>query len=444
MPQSNSLTRPWWVAFGPGLIFAGAAVGVSHLVQATRAGASFGLAALLVVVLTCAVKYPAFRCGPHYAAATGQSLLDGYRRQGRWTLVMFALLTLATMFTVTAAVTLVTAGIAIPVLGLTPLLATTVGAANGPLAVSAVLLLAAALLLATGGYAWLDRFVKAVMPLLTVATIFAMALALGHIDWSWLALVPDLRLVSGTGIVFTVALIGWMPSAIDISVWSSLWTVARARQRGGPVHVRGALLDFDAGYFVTVLLALAFVLLGTGLMYGQGVRFENSPAAFATQVIDLYVATLGAWSRPVMGLAALLVMISTVVTVVDGFPRVIAALAMQMRLAFRSPAEVPAEVPSHEGERSVYRAAFAVLAAGALAILIWGMASFTALIDLATTLSFLTAPVLALFNHRAVHAPEVPVALRPGLAMTLWSWAAIGLQAAFAAWFLWFSFVRAG
>ena len=125
--------RSLWIAFGPGLLFAGAAVGVSHLVQATRAGASFGLAALLLVVFACAVKFPAFRAGPHYAAATGHSLLDGYRRQGRWTLVVFALLTLATMFTVTAAVTPATAGIAIPVLGLAPLLAATVGAAQGPL-----------------------------------------------------------------------------------------------------------------------------------------------------------------------------------------------------------------------------------------------------------------------------------------------------------------------
>ena len=28
---------------GPGLLFAGAAIGVSHLVQSTRAGADFGL-----------------------------------------------------------------------------------------------------------------------------------------------------------------------------------------------------------------------------------------------------------------------------------------------------------------------------------------------------------------------------------------------------------------
>ena len=36
---------------GPGLLFAGAAIGVSHLVQSTRAGADFGLGLLWVLLL---------------------------------------------------------------------------------------------------------------------------------------------------------------------------------------------------------------------------------------------------------------------------------------------------------------------------------------------------------------------------------------------------------
>ena len=98
MPSTTSRPAPnrsFWMAFGPGLLFAGAAVGVSHLVQSTRAGATYGLAMIAVVILASVVKFPAFRFGPQYAAATGHSLLDGYRRQGRWTLVVVSLLTLA-------------------------------------------------------------------------------------------------------------------------------------------------------------------------------------------------------------------------------------------------------------------------------------------------------------------------------------------------------------
>jgi len=432
--------RSFWAAFGPGLLFAGAAVGVSHLVQSTRAGASFGLAMLLVVILANVIKFPGFRFGPQYAAATGHSLIDGYRRQGRWTLVLFTLLTAGTMFTVIAVVTLVTAGVGIAVFGLAPLLESTVGAAAGPAAVAALIMLLAAVLLAGGGYVWLDRFIKVVMPVLTICTLAAMFMALGRIDWSWSAMVSGPAVFDLAGIAFCVALIGWMPAPIDISVWSSLWAVARAKHQTEKPAPRDVLMDFDIGYWATMLLALAFVLLGTGMMFGQGLTFENNPAKFSAQVVDLYTTTLGGWSRPIIGTAAFLVMLSTSVTVIDAFPRVIAALVVQLRLAFAPQAAPLAATIPLEGDRHVYRISFAVLCAGALAILFWGMSSFTALVDLATTLSFLTAPMLAFFNHRAVHAPEVPRDQQPGAAMTAFSWVSITLQAAFALYFLWFKF----
>ena len=51
-------------AMGPGLLWAGAAVGVSHLVQSTRAGANFGFAMLWVVIVANLFKYTAFEFGP--------------------------------------------------------------------------------------------------------------------------------------------------------------------------------------------------------------------------------------------------------------------------------------------------------------------------------------------------------------------------------------------
>lgn len=427
--------RSFLLAFGPGLLFAGAAVGVSHLVQATRAGAVFGVAMVSVVLIANIVKYPAFRFGPHYAAATGRPILSGYRRQGVWTLVAFALLTLATMFTVAAAVTVVTAGVAISVLGMGPLVEATVGAANGPASVSAALMVLAAVLLAVGGYPWLDRFMKLVMPVLVLATLVAVLVAIGRIEWSNVSLLPTAPLATAAGIAFTAAVVGWMPSAIDISVWSSLWTLARGHQRRDRPRLRGVLLDFDVGYLATTLLAVGFVLLGTGVMYGRGVEFEDSAGGFAGQVIDMYVDTLGGWSGPVIGLAALLVMLSTTVAVMDGFPRVVAALVAQFGGASPNVSFEDDRV-GVEGDRRIYRLAFAGLSLGTLAILFFGMSSFKALVDLATTLSFLTAPVLSWFNHRAVFGPEVPVAARPGVGMWWWSGVAILLQAAFAIWYL--------
>ena len=50
----------WTKRLGPGLLFAGAAIGVSHLVQSTRAGADFGWGLLWALLLANLMKYPFF------------------------------------------------------------------------------------------------------------------------------------------------------------------------------------------------------------------------------------------------------------------------------------------------------------------------------------------------------------------------------------------------
>ena len=45
---------------GPGLLFAGAAIGVSHLVQSTRAGADYGFTLIWALILANIIKYPFF------------------------------------------------------------------------------------------------------------------------------------------------------------------------------------------------------------------------------------------------------------------------------------------------------------------------------------------------------------------------------------------------
>ena len=132
----NSSTN-FWKVLGPSILFAGAAIGVSHLVQATRAGAIYGIGLLGIVLFANAFKYPLFRFGPHYAAATGASLLEGYKRRSRWALALFGLVMLPTLSIIIAAITITTAGMTNAVLGLS-LPATTTAAG---LVVAAIVLL---------------------------------------------------------------------------------------------------------------------------------------------------------------------------------------------------------------------------------------------------------------------------------------------------------------
>ena len=108
MGKANDILKK----LGPGLLFAGAAIGVSHLVQSTKAGADFGLGLIWALIIANIFKYPFFQYGPKYALSSGESVLKGYKKLSRNILIVYFFLTIATMFSIQTAVTIVTAGIA--------------------------------------------------------------------------------------------------------------------------------------------------------------------------------------------------------------------------------------------------------------------------------------------------------------------------------------------
>ena len=409
-------------ALGPGLLMAGAAVGVSHLVQSTRAGAEYGLLLLPVVLLACLFKYPFLEFGPRYAAATGEDLLVGFYRIGRWALGLFALVTVCTMFIVLAVVTLVTAGLAGLLFGLD----------MPPAQISVGVLLACLVLLTIGNYRGLDLAMKMLMAALSISTLAAVLLALGRQpDWSGISGFADApRLMTAGGIAFLLALVGWMPIPIEVAAWHSLWTRERAQQTGQLPSVRNAIIDFRIGFLGAAVLACAFVLLGATLMHASGLRFADSAVAFSAQLVDLYARNFGEWSRPLIAVAALSAMFSTTLAVADAYPRVLATLLRMARHGVDEP-------PHRPGRRS-YMAALLIVSAGALLILYQAGAGFTRLIDFATTLSFLSAPLLAWITLRAVTGPHMPAAARPGRGLLALAWISLAFGIAFSvAWLGW-------
>ncbi len=390
---------------GPGLLYAGAAIGVSHLVQSTRAGAGYGFDLIWVLILVNVIKYPFFEFAPRYATATGHHLIDGYRKLGKWAVWAFALLTLATMFAIQAAVTIVTAGLVADVLGLS----------MGVVPLSAIILGATVLILIIGRYAVLDKVIKFVIIILALSTIIAVVSALGkgydppghagHFDW-----------LGHADILFLIAFIGWMPAPIDVSVWSSLWTVEKSKNMEIKVTLGESLTDFRIGYIGTAFLALCFLLLGAMVMHGGGEELSANGREFAGQLISMYTLNIGSWARPVIAIAAVMTMFSTTLTCLDAYPRV-----LQPITAFFIP--LRKEKGSEYGK--VYWFWIIIVTAGALLLLGYLAASMRLMVDIATTLSFVTAPVLAFMNYRVITSRHVPEGARPGGWLRAWSWTGI-------------------
>ena len=98
-------------ALGPGIMMASAAVGGSHLIASTQAGALYGWQLALIIILTNLFKYPFFRFSAHYTLDTGKSLIEGYAEKSRVYLWVFLILCIASATINAGAVAIVTAAI---------------------------------------------------------------------------------------------------------------------------------------------------------------------------------------------------------------------------------------------------------------------------------------------------------------------------------------------
>ena len=421
-PSASPQIRVFLGAIGPGILLAAAAIGVSHLVQSTRAGAGFGFAMLPALVIACVTKYPFLEFGPRYAASTGEDLVEGYRRLGPWAVWVCAIVTFGSMFIIMAALTVVTAAIAqylltlyAPSLGTVP-----------PAAWSAAIIALCLGLLLIGRYRALERTMKALMVVLLLSTIAAVAIALARPLAPASAPVPDDAgpWWGAANLAFLLAFMGWMPIPIDSAIWNSIWVREHARSTGRRPDRRATVFDFRLGYALAGAVAVLFLAMGALVMRGR-VTEPADGAGFVRQLIDTYAAALGRWSVPIVALAALTTMLSTTLVVLDAFPRAMHRLTEAIR------GVAPDEAARRTGNTRWGIAQAAI----AMAIILFTLESMTTMVDLATTLSFLTAPVLATINHLVItrHAP--PEA-RPGPAMRALSLVSITLLACFSAAYL--------
>lgn len=393
---------------GPGILLAAASVGASHLVLSPQAGALFGYQLLWLVVAAHVLKYPAFEFGPRYAAATGKNLLHGYARIGgrtQWALWVFLLGTLAQGIGVLAGVVSVAGCV----------LWTWSQALNTEL-FSVLLTLAIVTLLLTGGFSWLDCLNKIMMAVLAIATVLVFVPIIPGPE-AWRSLVVP-TLPAGS-MVLVAAMLGWMPTGIDVSVWHSFWTIEKMRvderqfdpQSDGMDAVRKrrlrvALWDMRTGYLLSLSTGLMFVVMGAVHLSGRGTELQG--VQFAAALSTAYTAVFGRWIYHVFMLTAFFAMFSTAYTVVDGFSRSFAQCCAVLR-----PARFGGEM-----SRRLY-VGFVIGSSTLACGILLAVGNPVLLVTGAALVSLAAAPLLYTFNllcvMRDIHEPR----LRPNVA-TVW------------------------
>jgi Mn2+/Fe2+ NRAMP family transporter len=392
---------------GPGLLFAGAAIGVSHLVQSTRAGADFGFGLLWALILSNLFKYPFFLFGPKYSLASGESLIEGYYKLSKYVLLTYLILSLITMFTIQSAVTIVTAGLAIELFGIT-----------SNITVWACIIIAMCLIiLLIGRYKLLDNLMKFVIILLTISTLLAVFFAGFNTanSFEFTQVFPT----ETVGIAFLVAFMGWMPAPLDISIWQSIWTLEK-KKKEKEISEKEVIFDFNIGYITTIILGICFIALGALVMYDSGETFSNQGGAFSKQLINLYTKSIGNEAFFIIAIAAFTTMFSTTITCLDASPRTMKKTFKLLGL----------------NKLASYNFWIIILSIGTLLIFIFFMSEMGLLVKIATILSFITAPFYAIANFKLINSKHTPIEFRPSKFINILSVFGIIFLSCFTVWYL--------
>ena len=400
--------RNWYAKLGPGLMLAAAAVGVSHLVFATQAGASYGLSFVWLIVLISVLKYPAFRFAVDYASLTDHSLVHAYANMGRVALAWLFVALAVDIFIATTAVALVTAGLFISVFDLPW---------SGP-HVAILLCLLTATILVNGQYRKAERIVKTLVAAFSVLVVIATVLALpelgsgGRDVFGAVTPSPDV-------IAFAIAMTGWMPMPITGAIFISMWAREKKSSSRLEFEHASARHDLAFGWILTIGLAVCFTIMGAAILFQTDRDAPASAGAFASELLSLFTAVVGEWSYPLIAVAAIAVMWSGVFALMDAVPRVTARLVDHV-------------TGRSEENRSPYALWLGVQFLGVVLILAFFMRNFGSFVAFATSAGFITAPALAYYNYRAVKAEQVAAHYTPSRAMIAWHWTGFVALAIFA------------
>ncbi|MEM9075587.1 MAG: divalent metal cation transporter [Bacteroidota bacterium] len=402
---------------GPGLLFASMAIGTSHLVLSTKAGAQYGWIMVIPIILANVFKYPFFEFGIRYTTVTQKSLIEGYLNMGKGYLWVYAFVTLVSTFTILAALYIVTAGLFMNLFQLNTL-------DIGLISLGLFAFISGILII--GRYKFLEDSLKAVITILFVALLITTFLV---IQKGPVMPIPDYQapeIFNEVGILFLISLMGWMPTAVEASGWVSLWSIENQSAQKKRPSLKIALQEFNLGYVLTGVLAVFFLIIGWLTLYGTGTELSSSAVVFADQVITLFTSHIGDWTYGLIAIAAFATMFSTCMTAHDAVTRV--SIDVLKKLAPTTPAFE---------RKNTFVIGIILLALVNWTVIVAFGANMGDLVALATFVSFVMAPIVGWMNLKTVLGDTIPKEHQPKTWLKVLTYLGIAFLSLFALYYCW-------
>jgi Mn2+/Fe2+ NRAMP family transporter len=404
---------------GPGLLFASTAIGTSHLVLSTKAGAQYGWIMVIPILLANILKYPFFEFGVRYTNITNKTLIEGYLNRGKAYLIFYAIINLFSTFTILAALYVVTSGLLINLFQLT----------NTPVSVVAGgLFILICVLLIVGRYKFLEISLKYVISILFLALLVTTILVIANGKVAEEENFKTPIIFNEVGILFLIGLMGWMPTAVEASSWISLWSIEKFKNSKKKPTLKEALQEFKFGYFTTAILAIFFMIIGWFTLYGTNTELSNNAVVFADQLVQLFTINIGSWAYILIAIAAFATMFSTCITAHDALSRVSVDI-----LSLLFPKK---EVIINKG----FAIGVLLLAVINFMVISTFSANMGILVAMATFVSFVTAPIIGYMNLKNVMSHEIPELDRPNRNLQILTYLGIIFLTLFSIYYCWMLF----
>ena len=164
------------------------------------------------------------------------------------------------------------------------------------------------------------------------------------------------------------------------------------------------------------------------MMFGTGKVLPNSSGAFANSVVEMFTTFIGKWSYFVIAIASFCIMFGTCIAVFDGYSR---SIKRSAELLF---------INKKNKDKSIYSISLFIVVLGAFGIVFFLGNQLNQLVDLATTISFLIAPIIAIVNYKLVTSKKFPEEAHPKLWLKILSYLGIIFLSGFALYFTWIQF----
>jgi Mn2+/Fe2+ NRAMP family transporter len=402
---------------GPGLLFASMAIGTSHLVLSTKAGAQYGWLMIIPIVLANIFKYPFFEFGVRYTNITNKTLIEGYLNRGKGYLWFYAFITLITTFTILAALYTVTAGLFINLFKI-PNVSISIVALGLFIFISSLLII--------GRYKFLEVSLKFVISILFIALVVTTLLVVfqGQVEEAENFAPPTI--FNDAGILFLISLMGWMPTTVEASSWVSLWSLEKWKGQKEKPSLKESLQEFNVGYFMTAFLAIFFLTIGCMTLYGTNTELSGNAVTFADQVVGLFTTHIGPWATIFIAVSAFATMFSTCMTAHDAVTRVGLDIIDLLN---------PKAILT--GKKGYFALGILVLAAINFAVIAIFGANMGQLVALATFVSFVVAPIIGYMNLKNVMSKEIPIELRPKKGLQILTYSGIVFLSFFSVYYFW-------